>query len=209
MKTVVLATNNQSKVRELNAILTANSSDDFKVLSLSECGFFGDIEENSDTFEGNAYIKAKTVADFTGLATIADDSGLEVDALNGAPGVYSARYAGEGASSAQLISKLLYEMKDVADGKRNARFTTVMCAVLPNGKVIYERGECHGVIINEARGDGGFGYDPVFYYPPFGKTFAEMKPEDKNAISHRAIAATKLIEKLSALTDDDFNTAKA
>lgn len=209
MKTVVLATNNPSKVGEFNAILTANKCSDFKVLSLSECGFSGDVEENADTFEGNAYIKAKAVADFTGLATIADDSGLEVDALNGAPGVYSARYAGEGASSKQLIAKLLCEMKDISEGKRSAKFTTVMCAVLPTGKVVYERGECHGTIINEAMGDGGFGYDPVFYYPPFGKTFAEMKPEEKNAISHRAIAVTKLIEKLSALTDNDFNTDKA
>lgn len=204
MKTIVLATNNASKVKELNAILAANGSGDFKVLSLKDCGFEGDIEENADTFEGNAYIKAKTVAEFTGLAVVADDSGLEVDALNGAPGVYSARYAGEGASSEQLIKKLLSEMKDVPIAKRAARFTTVMCAVLPSGKVLTERGECHGAITEMPMGDCGFGYDPVFYYPPANKTFAELSAEEKNGISHRAIAVKKLIKLLGSLEDADF-----
>lgn len=208
MKTIVLATNNASKVKEFNAILSANSDNGFKVLSLSDCDFFGDIEENADTFEGNAYIKAKTVADFTGIATVADDSGLEVDALGGAPGVYSARYAGEGASSEMLIAKLLKEMDGVPERERTARFTTVMCAVLPGGKVLSERGECHGVILNSPKGTGGFGYDPVFYYPPFKKTFAELEAEEKNAVSHRAIAVKKLIESFGTLTDADFSTDK-
>jgi len=204
MKTIVLATNNASKVKELNAILATNSNSGFKVLSLKDCGFNSDIEENADTFEGNAYIKARTVAEFTGLAVVADDSGLEVDALNGAPGVFSARYAGEGATSGQLIEKLLTEMKGVPMGERTARFTTVMCAVLPTGKVLTARGECHGIITETPMGDGGFGYDPVFYYPPANKTFAELTAEEKNGISHRAIAVKKLINTLGSLEDADF-----
>ena len=204
MRKIVLATNNASKVKEFNAILSANGYDGYQVLSLKECGFCGDIEENADTFEGNAYIKAKTVAEFTGIATVADDSGLEVDALNGAPGVHSARYAGEGASSEQLIEKLLKEMKGVPFTNRNARFTTVMCAVLPDGKTLYERGECHGVITDAPKGNGGFGYDPVFFYPPFGKTFAELSSEEKNSISHRAIALKRLIKSFGSLKDSYF-----
>ncbi len=204
MKKIVLATNNPSKVKEFNAILASSGCNFLQVISLAECGFTGEVVEDADTFEGNAYKKAKEVADFTGMATVADDSGLEVDALNGAPGVYSARYAGEGASSDMLISKLLGEMKDVADSNRSARFTTVMCAVLPSGKVISKRGECHGVIIREPKGNGGFGYDPVFYYPPFDKTFAELASEEKNAVSHRGIAVKKLIDALSALPETDF-----
>ncbi len=204
MKKIVLATNNPSKIKEFNEILVSSGCDFLQVISLAECGFTGEVVEDADTFEGNAYKKAKEVADFTGMATVADDSGLEVDALNGAPGVYSARYAGEGASSDMLISKLLSEMENVSDGERTARFTTVMCAVLPSGKIISERGECSGIIIKEPKGNGGFGYDPVFYYPPFEKTFAELASEEKNEVSHRAIAVKKLIGSLSALPETDF-----
>ena len=208
MKTIVLATNNKSKVYEFNSILSANGYGNFKVLSLKDCGFGGDILEDADTFEGNAYKKAKAVADFTGLAAVADDSGLEVDALNGAPGVYSARYAGEGAGADMLIAKLLTELKGVKEADRTAHFTTVMCAVLPNGKTLCERGECHGVILNEPIGTEGFGYDPVFYYPPLNKTFAQIETAEKNKVSHRAIAFNKLIKALGEVEEKDFLPAK-
>jgi len=208
MRTVVFATNNSSKLKELKEIFTAIGGGEYQLLSLKDCGFKGDIVENADTFEGNAYLKAKAVADFTGLATIADDSGLEVDALNGAPGVYSARYAGEGASADALISKLLKELYGVPAANRSAHFTTVMCAVLPCGKTLSEKGQCHGVILEESVGTGGFGYDPVFYYPPYQKTFAQMDEAEKNSISHRAVAVGKLIKALHALSDNDFAAAK-
>lgn len=208
MRTIVFATNNSSKLKELNEIFTAIGGGEYKLLSLKDCGFSGEIVEDADTFEGNAYIKAKAVADFTGLATIADDSGLEVDALNGAPGVYSARYAGEGASANALIAKLLKELDGVPAADRTAHFTTVMCAVLPGGKTLSEKGRCHGVILEQPIGNGGFGYDPVFYYPAYQKTFAQMDEAEKNSISHRAVAADKLIKALHALSDNDFTAVK-
>lgn len=208
MKTIVLATNNQSKVHEFNAILSANGYGGFKVLSLKDCGFKGEIIEDADTFEGNAYKKAKAVADFTGLTAVADDSGLEVDALNGAPGVYSARYAGEGASADMLIAKLLSELDGVKAGDRTAHFTTVMCAVFPDGKTICKRGECHGVILDKPAGTEGFGYDPVFYYPPLNKTFAQIETAEKNKVSHRAMAFNKLIKALGEVEEKEFLPAK-
>lgn len=204
MRKVVFATNNPAKLKELNAIFSDICGDEYTLLSLSDIGFTEEIEEDAATFEGNAYKKAKTVADYSGYAAIADDSGLEVDALNGEPGVYSARYAGEGASSDMLIEKLLGNMQGVEGEKRSARFTSVMCAVLPNGKVLYRRGECEGFILEEKKGSRGFGYDPVFYYRPFDKTFAEMTNDEKNAISHRAVASQELIKALHALSEKDF-----
>lgn len=209
MRKVVFATNNPAKLKELNAIFSDICGNGYQLLSLSDVGFTDEIEEDAETFEGNAYKKAKTVADYSGYAAIADDSGLEVDALNGEPGVYSARYAGEGASSDMLISKLLGNMDGVEGEKRSARFTSVMCAVLPGGKVIYRKGVCEGFILKEKKGTGGFGYDPVFYYKPFDKTFAEMTEGEKNAISHRAIASQELIKALHALSADDFSPANA
>ncbi len=172
MRRIVFATNNPSKLKELNAIFKDICGDEYTLLSLKDIGFFEEIDEDADSFEGNAYKKAKTIADFCGLPSIADDSGLEVDALGGAPGVYSARYAGEGASSDMLITKLLSNMQGVRGDDRSARFTSVMCAVLPCGKVLYKRGECPGLIIEEKRGSGCFVYYPVFYYLPMDKTFS-------------------------------------
>lgn len=204
MRTIVIATNNKNKVKEFAKIFSSGDGCDYEVLSLADVGFVGDIVEDADTFEGNAYIKARTVSDHTGLVAIADDSGLEVDALNGAPGVYSARYAGEGADSAALIAKLLGEMSSVPDGERGARFVSVMCAAFPNGKKHFAKGVCEGEILTESAGDNGFGYDPVFYYKPFDKSYAEMSSEEKNSISHRALATVKLLEDLRSFNDEDF-----
>lgn len=205
MRKIVFATNNKSKLKELNAIFSAVCKGKYRLLSLADIGFCDEIVEDADSFEGNAYKKAKTVCDYASLVTVADDSGLEVDALGGAPGVYSARYAGEGASDDMLISKLLTNMAAVPDGMRSAHFTSVVCAVLPNGISRTERGESYGKILNEKKGDSGFGYDPVFYHTALGKTFAEMSDDEKNQISHRAIALKKLAAWLDTLPDEAFD----
>lgn len=204
MKRIVFATNNPSKLKELRDIFTDLCDGEYELLSLSDVGFDREIAEDADSFEGNALIKARTVRDFCGLAAIADDSGLAVDALSGAPGVYSARYAGVGASSDQMTAKLLENMKGVKEADRGARFISVMCAVLPGGKTFSCRGECEGRILEEKKGSGGFGYDPVFFYAPLGKTFAEMTDGEKNAVSHRAAASRGLVKMLSPLDDADF-----
>lgn len=205
MRKIVFATNNKSKLKELNAIFATACEGKYQLLSLADIGFSAEIVEDADSFEGNAYKKAKTVCDFSSLVTVADDSGLEVDALGGAPGVYSARYAGEGASDDMLISKLLANMSSVPDESRGAHFTSVVCAVLPNGTSRTERGECFGRILCEKKGNGGFGYDPVFYHINLGKTFAEMSEGEKNQISHRAVALRKLAAWLDTLSDEAFN----
>ncbi len=206
MRTIVIATNNAHKLAEFRRIFSGSN---YKILSMADVGFVGEVEETADTFEGNAFLKAKAVSDFTGLCAVADDSGLQVDALNGAPGVFSARYAGEGASSAELINKLLCEMKSIPDGKRGAGFVSVMCACFPNGDSVYARGECRGRILSEPAGDNGFGYDPVFFYEPFGKSYAEMDSSEKNSISHRALATESLLTKLDSVHDSAFEPIEA
>ena len=169
----------------------------YKIISMTEAGFSDDIEETGKTFEENALIKAETVCRATGFITFADDSGLEVDALCGRPGVYSARYGGEELDYDGKIKLLLSEMENIADEKRTARFVSVFCCVYPDVRdSVCARGECEGVIIREKRGDGNFGYDPVFYFPPLGKTFAEMTTEEKNTVSHRGRAVKKFIKML-------------
>lgn len=190
---IVLATNNAHKVSEFKSCF-AQKGIKAEIIPISETGFTGDIIEDADTFEGNAYIKAKALCDFTGMISVADDSGLVVDALDGAPGVYSARYAGEGCSDGENISKLLSELENVDENRRNARFVCSICVCRPDGAhltVSADSGE--GLIISELRGDGRFGYDPVFYYPPMDKTFAEMTSEEKNSVSHRGRAIEKLL----------------
>ncbi len=209
MRSIVIATNNKNKLAEFKRIFSSEQGSAYNILSLADVGFFDEIEENADTFHGNALIKAKTVSEYTGLCAVADDSGLQVDSLCGAPGVYSARYAGEGASSAQLIEKLLFEMKDVAEENRTARFVSVMCAYFPNGESIFAEGVCEGRILTASAGDNGFGYDPVFYYKPLGKTFAEMDSVEKNSISHRALATFNLLEKIKGLDEVAFESSKS
>ena len=183
MKTV-LASNNKKKLAELFAIMRDDLPGN-ELLLLSDIGYYGDIEENGSTFEENSKIKASVPASL-GYIGVADDSGLCVDALGGAPGIYSARYSGMGDQA--NIDKLLYELRDVPDEERTARFVCVMTAVFPDGRVVQARGEAHGYILRDRRGDSGFGYDPVFFCPEYGLTFAELEPERKNLISHRANA---------------------
>ena len=194
---LILASRNKKKIREMEAIL-AGHFPDVHILSLDDIGFEGDIEENGSTFEENALIKARTALAASGnrIAAIADDSGLSVDALDGAPGVYSARYAGGHGDDAANNALLLKNLAHLPEEARTARFVCCIALVYPDGRELTVRGETQGLIIDEARGEGGFGYDPYFYYEPFGKTFSELTADEKNAISHRGKAIAKLAEKL-------------
>ncbi|MGN1095875.1 MAG: RdgB/HAM1 family non-canonical purine NTP pyrophosphatase [Eubacteriales bacterium] len=188
---IVLASNNRHKVEELeyfiNAIFSERGAEGVKILTLSDIGFTEDIIEDGETFEENALIKASAVAK-KGYIAVADDSGLSVDALSGEPGVYSARYAGEPCDDRKNNEKLLEKLSGVPEEKRDAHFVSVIAGVFPDGRKISARGECPGKILFEYRGNGGFGYDPLFLYEPYGKTYAEMDSAEKNAISHRARA---------------------
>ena len=189
----VLASHNAHKIAELQTLLRSYIPD-IEILSLSDVSLDGEIVEDGATFEENALIKARYAAK-SGYIGIGDDSGLCVDALGGAPGIYSARYSGNGAEANN--DKLLLFMDPVPDDKRQARFVSVICVVFPDGTPdIMVRGECEGAITRERRGTGGFGYDPLFYYPPLDATFGELDAETKNKISHRADAMRKLSEEI-------------
>ena len=187
--TIVLATRNQGKVRELAEPLRAFG---LRVVGLDAFPDLPEVEETGTTFEENALLKAREVSKRTGLVAIADDSGLEVDALNGAPGVYSARY-GHKSSDAERIAYLLENLKDVPAERRTAKFVCVITCLWPDGREIVARGECPGRILYEKHGAGGFGYDPVFYLPEYGMTYAELPPEKKNEISHRGNALREFV----------------
>jgi XTP/dITP diphosphohydrolase len=187
IKEVVLATGNKGKVKEFSNLLEGVFE---KIISLSDLGSPPEVIEDGLTFRDNALKKAREIARYSGKLTLADDSGLEVDALNGRPGIYSARYSGEGATNKTNIVKLLAELGD--NPNRKARFVCVLALVDPNGEELVVEGFCEGVILDEPRGEGGFGYDPVFYLPDRRKTMAELEPELKNTISHRANALKKL-----------------
>ena len=193
-RTIVIATRNKGKLRELRSIL-ADAYDD--ILSLSDFDNIPDIEETGLSFRENALIKAKITSDFLGMDAIGDDSGLVVDALGGAPGIYSARYAGEGASDDDNNQKLLSELK--GEKNREARFVCCIALVLVDGTREFFEGECGGQIIQKKKGENGCGSDPVFYVPQYGKTMAELGPDIKNKISHRAIASEKLLSYFSGL----------
>ena len=188
---IIAATKNKNKLREFGEILKG-----FEIISQEEAGVDIDVEETGTTFEENSYLKAKAIYDITGITTIADDSGLCVDALGGEPGVYSARYGGEGYDDKGRVQLLLKNMKDVPDEERTARFVCVITLVGDEG-VLTARGECEGRIDYEPKGENGFGYDPVFYVDRFEKTLAEVTPEEKNSISHRGKALKIFAEKLS------------
>ena len=190
---IVLATNNSHKVGEFRAAFEQMGVE-VELLTIKDTDFKGEIIEDADTFDGNALIKAKTLCESTGLVAIADDSGLAVDALNGEPGVYSARYAGVGATDEQNNEKLLSLLRSMPDASRGAKFVCSICVCRPDGEILYAHGESKGEIIDEYRGDGRFGYDPIFYYPPMKKTFAEMTKEEKNSISHRGRAIKELLK---------------
>lgn len=188
----IIATGNAHKLLELERILAPLGID---AVSTKAKGIsLDDVEETGTTFEENAYLKAKAACDKTGLPAVADDSGLCVDALNGEPGVYSARYAGEDATDEQRYQKLLENLKDVPAEKRTARFVSAVCCVWPSGESLTVRGECEGTIGAQPLGENGFGYDPVFMVGE--KSFAQLSAEEKDAISHRGRALIKLQQEL-------------
>jgi len=186
MKKIILASGNQHKLKEIQSIL---KDFEFELVTMADAGF-GDEEiiEDGDTFEANSLIKAKAVYEKLGLASLADDSGLSVDFLDGAPGVYSARYSGEPKSDQRNNEKLLAALKDVPLDQRTARFVTVITLMFENGDTLVARGEVEGRIGFEPSGSNGFGYDPLFEVPALGKTFAELTEDQKNAMSHRGNA---------------------
>ena len=193
---LLIATKNLGKVREYRDLLADLP---FDILSLADVGIDADVEETGETFAENAILKARTYARLSGLLTWADDSGLAVDALGGWPGVHSARHAGPDASDADRIDILLQRLSDVPPDQRGAAFHCVVAIATPDGRVWTTAGMCPGVIIDETAGTGGFGYDPVFFVPELDKTFAQLSSEQKNAISHRGIAARKAADLLARL----------
>jgi XTP/dITP diphosphohydrolase len=196
MRRLLIATHNPGKVREYRDLL-ANLP--IEVTYLSELGISDDVEETEDTFEGNAILKARSYATMSGLWTWADDSGLEVDALGGQPGVYSARYGGPGLNDRDRYERLLSELASYPKEAWTARFRCVVAIATPGGRVNTRSGSVQGIITDQPRGEHGFGYDPVFYLPGFGQTMAELHPNVKNNISHRAEAAAAAKELLAKM----------
>lgn len=194
---ILVATRNIGKIKEISAILQGIS---IELLSLNSFPELPDVLEDGETFEENALKKARVMALATGIGALADDSGLCVDALNGRPGVLSARYGGEGASDEEKCARILEEMKDVPDSLRMARFICFLALVAPNGGEKLFKGVCEGKIIREMRGARGFGYDPIFYHPGSGLTFAEMDSEAKNRVSHRGRALREFRNYLKELS---------
>ncbi len=192
MKTWVLASGNAHKTQEFSRFFAASGLD-VRLITMREAGFDGDIAENGLSFAENAYIKAKTVAEATGQTVLADDSGLCVDALGGEPGIRSARYAGGHGNDDANNDRLLRELENVSDGERTARFLCALCIVFPDGTNAVAEGCAEGRILRERRGSGRFGYDPLFFYEPLGKTFAELSTEEKEQVSHRGDALRKLL----------------
>lgn len=190
MQKIIAATKNKNKIREFKEILP-----DFEIITQEEAGIDLDVEETGTTFRENALLKARAIFEKTKLPALADDSGLEVYALGGAPGVYSARYGGEGLDDRGRLELLLKNMENVEEELRGAQFVCAI-AFVTEEKTYEAQGVCEGVIIGEARGENGFGYDPVFYVPEHGKTAAEMTSEEKNSISHRGKALRALAEML-------------
>ena len=183
---VVLASKNKHKLVEISKITEKFGID---LVLQSELGVDIDVEETGTTFEENSFLKAEAVMKATGLPALADDSGIAVDALNGEPGIYSARYGfDDSLDDWGRLQLLLKNTEHVPDGQRQAQFVCVITMVTPEGETIQARGEVHGELLREPRGENGFGYDPIFYYPPAGKSTAELDPDEKNRISHRANA---------------------
>lgn len=191
---VVLASKNKHKLEEISKI---TEKFDMELVLESELGVDIDVEETGSTFEENSYLKAEAVMKATGLPALADDSGIAVDALNGEPGIYSARYGfDESLDDRGRLNLLLKNTENIPDDKRQAKFVCVITLVTPQGQTIQARGEVHGMLLRAPAGENGFGYDPIFYYPPFGKSLAQVSPEEKNRVSHRANALKVFYEKL-------------
>jgi XTP/dITP diphosphohydrolase len=193
---LLLATNNKAKVREYRSLLQGIPQE---LVTLADEGITTEVAETGNSLEANARLKAAAIATESGLLSLADDSGLEVDALGGEPGPLSARYAGKGATDGQIIGYLLDKLRDVPEGKRTARFRCVIAIATPDGAVELCAGECRGIIATAPVGEGGFGYDPVFYLPELGKTMAELPLEAKNQVSHRGRAAREARRLLEGL----------
>ena len=191
---IVLASRNPHKLVEISKITEKFG---FELVLQSQLGVDIDVEETGTTFEENSLLKARAVMEATGLPALADDSGIAVDALNGEPGIYSARYGfDETLDDWGRLQLLLKNTEQVPDGQRQAQFVCVISFITPDGKVIQARGEIHGELTREPAGENGFGYDPIFYYPPLGKTTAELSSEEKNQVSHRANALKLFYEKM-------------
>ena len=197
---LLLATNNKGKVAEFRSLLADLP---YRLVTLAEEGIELSVEEVGETLEENARLKAATLAKHSGLVTLADDSGLEVDALGGEPGRLSARYAGENANDKDRVNYLLKKMKVVPREKRTARFKCVIALSTPDGKVAFCKGKCEGLITFQPKGEQGFGYDPIFFLPELGKTMAELTLEEKNRLSHRARAARQVPQALKKLLEGE------
>lgn len=191
MKKFIVATKNSGKLNEIKEIL---KDTEYDVVSMIDIGYNDEIEENGATFEENAMIKANALHQFCGQTVLADDSGLEVDALGGAPGIYTARFAGEGATDLQKIEKLLDLLKDVPFENRKARFVCSIALILDNGEKFVVKETCEGYINERLEGSNGFGYDPIFYVAQYKKTMAQLDVEIKNSISHRGKALKKMLQ---------------
>lgn len=194
MKKIIFATSNQNKVREVNMIM---KDFDVELCTMKEAGIDVDIVEDGTTFEDNAIIKAKTIMEMTGEIALADDSGLEVDYLDGAPGIYSARFLGEDTSYDIKNNYIIDKLKDVKGKERSARFVCAIAVAFPDGEVLTCRGTIEGLIAYEQKGKNGFGYDPIVYVPEYEMTTGEMAPELKNSISHRGKALEQMKEILA------------
>ncbi len=191
---VVLASKNKHKLEEISKI---TQKFDMELVLESQLGVDIDVEETGSTFEENSYLKAEAVMKATGLPALADDSGIAVDALNGEPGIYSARYGfDDSLDDWGRLQLLLKNTEQVPDDKRQAKFVCVITLVTPQGQTIQARGEVHGMLLRAPAGENGFGYDPIFYYPPLGKSLAQVTAEEKNQVSHRANALKVFYEKL-------------
>lgn len=191
MKSIILASNNKDKVKEVKEILKG-----YDIISMKEAGIDVDIEENGTTFEENALIKARVIMKLTGQITMADDSGLEIDYLNKAPGVYSARFMGHDTSYDIKNKALIQKLEGVKGSDRSGRFVCAIAVCFPDGREIVKRGTMEGLIAEEIKGGNGFGYDPIVYLPEYGKTSGELAPEEKNKISHRGKALALIKEEL-------------
>ena len=191
---VILASKNPHKLVEISAILGKLG---IELVLQSELGIDIDVEETGTTFEENSFLKAQAVMKASGMPALADDSGIAVDALNGEPGIYSARYGfDESLDDAGRMYLLLKNTEHVPDDRRQAQFVCVITLVMPDGSTVQARGEVHGLLTRQPMGENGFGYDPIFYYPPAGMTTAQLPPEEKNKISHRAVALEKMYQML-------------
>ncbi|MDO5155451.1 MAG: XTP/dITP diphosphatase [Eubacteriales bacterium] len=193
MKKLIFATGNENKMKEIRMIL---GDLDYDIFSMKEAGIDVDIVEDGTTFEENAAIKATTISKIANCVVLADDSGLEVDYMDKQPGIMSARWMGEDTSYRIKNAKIIENLEGVPDEQRTARFVCAIAAAFPDGRVVTKRGTIEGIIGYEERGENGFGYDPIFFLPEYGKTTAELSPEEKNKISHRGRALEMIKEEL-------------